>query len=436
MSHNSFSNNITAGDTNGIACWSALAHKYESYTMPTGNAIKWMSFPVLNRITEGYTTNSNFFSPITPSTILDKVIWKVADEQESYMRWNLLELENGDSEVRSVLGYKIILQSGVTLPLELATPGFIQPPNTVLNLYAHLAGTTEKNENWLGYFLPRSVEPFVALSPILSYVTAIKTQRWSMKKDAGSGLWLTSTVNPTINYGDMVIVCVTQDCSFSWNNTHHVDPRLRAVAVKFTFTEKMDYTPIYINLEGLAELPKEIGIYVDGVCKGAVTVEGSSTDMCVYLDAGEAITAENFEFVLYYDSKSMVNYKQSCKLAHDAIQKINDNGMQYYTMVINSSSVLNPVIPVTALKQNYPNPFNPETTISFDIAEEGMVKLEIFNIKGQLVKTLFSGNKVSGPHRIVWNGTDKYGRNVASGLYHYRLTTKDGSISKKMLLLK
>ncbi|MDD2228277.1 MAG: T9SS type A sorting domain-containing protein [Candidatus Cloacimonetes bacterium] len=427
------------GSPSDIGANPSIAHKYESYTMPTGNAsnsIKWMSFPVLNRTTSGYTTNSNFFAPIIYPNILGYVEWKERDYNKSTMYIGQQGLEGGNASVNSYIGFRINLLAGAPEQILINTPGFIQPPNTVLNLYAHLAGTTEKNENWLGYYLPQSVEPFVALSPIMNYVTAIKTQRWSMKKSPVDGIWLTSTVNPTINYGDMVIVCVTQDCSFSWNNSHPVDPRLRAVAVKFSYTEKMDYTPLYINLEALAELPKEIGVYVDGACKGAVTVEGSNTDLCAYLDEGEIITAENCEFVLYYDSKSLVDNKQSCKLAHDAIQKINDNGMQYYTMNINSTSVLNPVIPVTALQQNYPNPFNPETTISFEIAEEGMVNLEIFNIKGQLVKTLFSGNKVSGPHRIVWNGTDKYGRNVASGLYHYRLTTKDGNISKKMLLLK
>ena len=94
------------------------------------------------------------------------------------------------------------------------------------------------------------------------------------------------------------------------------------------------------------------------------------------------------------------------------------------------------LIPINALSPNYPNPFNPETTISNEIASDGIVKLDIFNLKGQLVKTLVNENKVSGPHKVVWNGTDKYGRKVASGIYQYRLTTKDGRITKKMMLMK
>lgn len=420
-----------------IGAYPAIQHINQVYPLPAGGVPKWMSFPVLNRITQGYDTAENFFAPISDVDVLDQVVWKVGNNQPEALHYEYDELENGNSQVQSVLGYKVSLQSGVTQPIQIIAPGFIQAPNTVINLYAHPAGSsTGVNENWIGYFPERSAEPFRAFSSIINYVTAIKTQNWSMKKDPVSGMWLTSSVNPTINYGDMVIVFVSQDCSFSWNNSLPVDPKVREKASSFMYTEKMDYTPLYLNLVGLEELPTEVGVYVNGICKGAVKVEGSFTDLCAYLEDDETITADNCELVLYYASKSAGNIKQACKLKQSDISLVNDGGMQYYTMAINSNAEINPVIPVTALQQNFPNPFNPQTTLSYELAEEGLVKLEIFNIKGQLIKTLVNETRVSGPHRIVWNGTDKYGRNVASGLYNYRLTTKAGSISKKMLLMK
>jgi len=91
---------------------------------------------------------------------------------------------------------------------------------------------------------------------------------------------------------------------------------------------------------------------------------------------------------------------------------------------------------VTRLNHNYPNPFNPSTTISFDLAQAGEVKLRIFNVKGQLVKTLANGNFTPGNHKAVWDGKDTNNRNVASGVYFYRLETKGFTQTRKMLMIK
>lgn len=88
------------------------------------------------------------------------------------------------------------------------------------------------------------------------------------------------------------------------------------------------------------------------------------------------------------------------------------------------------------LHQNYPNPFNPETTISFDMPKAGFANLSVYNVKGQLVKTLVNGNLDWGRQSVVWNGTDNYGNSVTSGLYFYRLTTNGKTETKKMMLVK
>jgi hypothetical protein len=88
------------------------------------------------------------------------------------------------------------------------------------------------------------------------------------------------------------------------------------------------------------------------------------------------------------------------------------------------------------LKQNYPNPFNPETNISFNLNQNDNVELSIYNVKGQLVKTLHKGYLNQGTHTIRWNGQDSNNKNVASGVYFYKLSTPKQSEMKKMLLLK
>ncbi len=89
------------------------------------------------------------------------------------------------------------------------------------------------------------------------------------------------------------------------------------------------------------------------------------------------------------------------------------------------------------LKQNFPNPFNPSTQIEFSLKKESVTKLSIYNILGQLVKTLVSEKLVEGKHSIQWNGTNEFGKQVSSGIYYYKISTESGfTQTKKMILLK
>jgi hypothetical protein len=95
------------------------------------------------------------------------------------------------------------------------------------------------------------------------------------------------------------------------------------------------------------------------------------------------------------------------------------------------------ILSTNMLIGNYPNPFNPETTISFSITQtSSLVTLEIFNLKGQKVKQLFSDQLPAGQHSIVWNGTDESNKSVASGIYFYKLKTENYEKTKRMVLLK
>ncbi|WP_456408054.1 LamG-like jellyroll fold domain-containing protein [Caldithrix abyssi] len=88
------------------------------------------------------------------------------------------------------------------------------------------------------------------------------------------------------------------------------------------------------------------------------------------------------------------------------------------------------------LSQNYPNPFNPSTEIRFALPEVSDVQLEVFNLLGQKVKTLFNGRANPGTYRVSWNGTNESGRAVASGVYLYRLKAGKVQKFKKMILLR
>ncbi|MCC7431659.1 T9SS type A sorting domain-containing protein [bacterium] len=95
----------------------------------------------------------------------------------------------------------------------------------------------------------------------------------------------------------------------------------------------------------------------------------------------------------------------------------------------------NPVANNFVLSQNYPNPFNPTTKIDFSVANKTNVEVSVFNINGQLVKTLFKGN-VSGAKSLEWNGTDFGGNLVASGTYLYTIKSSEFTQTKKMTFVK
>lgn len=90
----------------------------------------------------------------------------------------------------------------------------------------------------------------------------------------------------------------------------------------------------------------------------------------------------------------------------------------------------------SGLDQNYPNPFNPATTIDFHLASAGKTVMKIYDVRGNLVRTLLDEPVPAGPHSVVWDGTDNSGRKVASGSYFYQLETNDRLMTKKSLLIK
>jgi hypothetical protein len=89
-----------------------------------------------------------------------------------------------------------------------------------------------------------------------------------------------------------------------------------------------------------------------------------------------------------------------------------------------------------ALFQNQPNPFNPETRIIYQLPEACQVRLTIFNLRGQKVRTLFEGHQGVGTHALLWDGRDSSGRPLSSGIYLYRLEAGQFLQTRKMTLMK
>jgi len=97
---------------------------------------------------------------------------------------------------------------------------------------------------------------------------------------------------------------------------------------------------------------------------------------------------------------------------------------------------VNGVSPVNSLSFNYPNPFNPQTTISYSLSAQTHVRLNIYNLKGQLVRSLVDATEQKGNHQVVWNGTDDKNLAVGSGIYLYKLDAPGYTRVLKMMLMK
>ena len=107
------------------------------------------------------------------------------------------------------------------------------------------------------------------------------------------------------------------------------------------------------------------------------------------------------------------------------------------SVAINVATETTPGVPEAfALAQNYPNPFNPETQIAYTLPAFSHVRLDVFNLMGQRVRTLVDEKQATGVYTVRWDGQTDSGASVATGVYVYRLKTGAFEASRKMVLLR
>ena len=101
-----------------------------------------------------------------------------------------------------------------------------------------------------------------------------------------------------------------------------------------------------------------------------------------------------------------------------------------------STDTNNSVIEGFSLEKNYPNPFNPSTSITYTAPIRSFISIDIINLKGHNIKSLFKGDVLAGSHSITWNGTDNYSNKVPSGVYFLTLKSSNFNQTRKMMFLK
>ncbi len=180
--------------------------------------------------------------------------------------------------------------------------------------------------------------------------------------------------------------------------------------------------------------------YQAGIDAAPGSMGGSTSDYVSIDDKPWVIlnTGLNEEWIGYYSAVG-VEMRNYDLWTADGIYR--EDGTLVYGTLSSSDEISLPES--FALYQNYPNPFNPTTTITFDIPEASRVTVDIYNLMGQKVRTLSSGELSAGRYKAVWSATNDQGLSVTSGVYFYRITAIDGSTgdvsfteTKKLLLMK
>ncbi len=118
-----------------------------------------------------------------------------------------------------------------------------------------------------------------------------------------------------------------------------------------------------------------------------------------------------------------------------ALQMASFNGGRIQAVAIDKSSMANAPLDFS-LAPNYPNPFNPETTLRYALPQSGEVKLVIYDMLGQEVRTLVHEMQAPGVYTVLWNGHNEHGFAVASGLYFYRIEAGNFVQTRKMTLVR
>ena len=445
-----------------VNAFKAVSYNSISHNL-TQSKIHWVSFPYLpdNSRQVDYilhNQNDNNLLSNDPFYIMG-IAWNYGLDQDSII-WDIFtnQWANLNHQIDSRYGYKIQMTS--TANREIIVSGYPPTRNGAEDLIILPGGSRAGDmEIWVGYFIPHTENALYALEEIEPRLYEIKTQRWAMNKLNGE--WLMAVmpgpnpIQPQLNPGDMVSLKYiyhgnqANDESFRWKirpqitNARYDYPE----PIYFEFEEQFDYIPIYISLSDDLKnyMNAEIGLFIDNVCYGAEVVIGDTIQVNAYIneieiDENSIVEFRYHEYSTRKQDQNITNYQVYDEVQNRYLPKnLNLSNKETFYLV---SFLKDDTLPIgllpdkTFLKGNYPNPFNPSTTISYSLHTESLVNISIYNIRGQLIKTIVNETKESGNHSVVWNGVDTHSNNVSSGIYFYKMETDQSIEVKKMLLMK
>jgi len=382
----------------------------------------WLSFPRLDRDNQtndpvdaiGFLENVDPF----PSNLYIEH-HEQPQNRDTYLTYD--EIHQWQSHyldyIYSDRGYKLNTDnpSESTLPC----PGTVLRPDWEINLYG------PDLDNWIGYFLTEPSWPLDAFEAVLDKLTMIQTQYWTMVKIFGR--WFATEKVGPLQYGDMVNVkCTDTTCSFRWNVPYTSGPPKGYEKTSyFTYEEKADYTPIFVELD-TTDLPLEVGVFYDTICYGAERVLPGDTMVQINAYIDTTGQGEDLEFEFYYGTKSAPVGKHDYLVLNQVTgrkepRKITTGEHRDWYLVSfkkedagRQAIAGNTVIGMLSIQ---PNPFNDMTEIGYTLNRDSWLGIRILNMQGLEIRHLAGGNYSSGNYKLYWDGKDDSGQMTKKGLY-------------------
>jgi len=199
--------------------------------------------------------------------------------------------------------------------------------------------------------------------------------------------------------------------------------------------------PLFISIEMTANTVETEILELTNMGGGILNYTAEISELLDWIslnsDSGSLISEETDEIEITFNTADLLEGTYYCNiLINDDLRNETVIPVTLDVLMVGNDNDLVPTI--TKLFGNYPNPFNPETTIRFSIKEPSHVKLEIFNIKGQKVRTLIDDGLEAKYHTVVWDGCDDSRKPVASGIYFSLFDSANGDYTstRKMILMK
>jgi len=410
-------------------------YTYRTTTL-SSSGWNWVSFPVMD---PDYSDPiQHVLAPILGN--LEEVRHNVPFEDLKRIYWDGYNWQNEIGDFRSIDGYKIKMNNNADLELA----GWWENPETQIPLYAEVDKAPWPpplgDGNWIGYFIPGSQSCRIAFAQIWDKITFIKADDWAYINGYSMDPPLC-----TVDCGKLYIVGVSEDCSLIWQGIGQspVDPYIKPQTEVFSYEEKADYMPIFVDSTEAVAGIDEIGVFIDDECISASKIEGFPVFIPAYIDEDSTGSKDynelTFQIATYGKSGKRSISAFVYNEMKDAFVKepiILDNN-SYAIVRLGTEEV--PEIPVEFyLYQNYPNPIRTSTTISFSTPElTDNAEIQIYNVKGQLVKTLLpTTTHQLAIINVYWNGTDENGNQLSNGIYFYKLNSGEKTSFKKMILLR
>ncbi|MDP8322334.1 MAG: tandem-95 repeat protein [Candidatus Stygibacter australis] len=305
--------------------------------------------------------------------------------------------------------------------------------------------------NWIGYYPPTEDSLTSALNSILDNVHIVKNQTQSAEyfPEVGSGIWFgdLKIMAPGIGYKvqmtnpDILIYplypLITRD-----RNGHAQSMPDNSPAEWEILSGTSDNMILMLSAQYDNEIyewadDRAMGIFdAEGICRAhGIWQESSYLEQGFWYFTIVGITTGDPLYIRLIDEN---NCESTCldMISFQADTKIGTPFEPFQAAFYPVDEEDDQIVTANVLNQNYPNPFNPVTTISFELAAQDFVTINIFNLRGEKIKALVREPREAGSHSVIWDGTDDNGNQVASGIYFYSLNSSQFSATRKMVMIK